>query len=61
MTLYTCVDTFPEIQIMTINAVTEIIASYPQFNRQKIELTRSNESIGILNPYKGWVFVRCEN
>jgi len=42
-------------------AVTEIMASCPQFSRQKIEFVKTDDPVGKLNSYKGWVFVRYEN
>ncbi|VWB48627.1 hypothetical protein BLA6863_02205 [Burkholderia lata] len=41
-------------------AITEIMASCTQFNRQKIELSTSSDPIGKLRSYKGWIFARYE-
>ncbi|WP_332604379.1 hypothetical protein [Acinetobacter sp. ESBL14] len=41
-------------------AVTEIMAAYPQFLKQKIYLEKSEKPIGKLLSYKGWVFCRYE-
>lgn len=41
-------------------AITEIIASCPQFNRKKVEISKSSQPIGKLRSYKGWIFVRYE-
>ena len=41
-------------------AITEVMASCPQFSRQKIELVKTEESVGKLDPHKGWIFVRYE-
>ncbi|OMG71368.1 hypothetical protein [Burkholderia ubonensis] len=41
-------------------AISEIMASCPSLTRQKIELLGTDEPIGRLNSYKGWVFVRHE-
>lgn len=42
------------------NAVTEIMASCPQFLKQEITLQQSNQPFGKLNYYKGWIFCRYE-
>lgn len=41
-------------------AITEIMASCPQFSRQRMEIYENREPIGRLKSYRGWVFVRCE-
>ncbi|VWC35791.1 hypothetical protein BLA6993_06709 [Burkholderia lata] len=40
--------------------IAEIMASCPQFNRQKMEISKSSEPIGKLRSYKGWIFARYE-
>jgi hypothetical protein len=42
-------------------AITEIMASCQRFTRQNIDLIKTDEPIGKLRSYKGWVFVRYEN
>lgn len=41
-------------------AITEIMASYPNFLYQNIKLIKSDDPIGKLESYKGWVFARYE-
>lgn len=41
-------------------AVSEIMASYPHFQYQNIKLVKSNDPIGKLASYKGWIFIRHE-
>ncbi|AOR63405.1 hypothetical protein KU73_23335 [Pectobacterium wasabiae] len=42
-------------------AISEIMSSCPNLEYQEINLVKSCDPIGTLNPYKGWVFVRREN
>lgn len=42
-------------------AVTEILASAPQFLKQEIIIEENHLSIGKLKAFKGWIFARYED
>ncbi|MCA5005236.1 hypothetical protein [Sphingobacterium bovistauri] len=42
-------------------AVTEILASAPQFLKQEIIIEENHLPIGKLEAFKGWIFVRYED
>ena len=62
MTIYGYLDNEPdEDDYESIDiAITEIISSYSNFTSQNIILTKSQEPVGKLPFYKGWIFVRKE-
>ncbi|MFL9911146.1 hypothetical protein [Paraburkholderia sp. RL17-337-BIB-A] len=63
ITIYGYLDRNPEDEDYEVmdGAVTEIMASYPKLTQQNIVLEKTDDPIGKLHPYSGWVFVRHED